>query len=375
MTGSRDNKNAAIESTDLPGGFAWQADHAEKGGAPATARVVRAMIPLLSANADTKIGQTQTGQTQTVQRMCAWTGSPIKDALPLRLAGGLHHLVLTGIDTRLAEVYAERVTDQGAVDQLVADLVTRFDEQLLPWLDGPPQTNEAGRSASIMAGLAWLCERVPARFEMLELGASAGINTMMERYFFRLGEAEFGPPTSPMQIAPEWLGAPLVPASPEIASIRGCDVAPIDLLDEASALRLKSYVWPEAAHRLGRIDAAVKLAGESPPDVRAEDAARFTLDALARPQASGLTRVLFHSIVWQYIPEVQQQRIEDAMAKAGSAASAQAPLVWLMLETNRETFKHELTAQIWDGSDRGNAAQVHLLAEAHPHGAWINWLV
>jgi hypothetical protein len=96
---------------------------------------------------------------------------------------------------------------------------------------------------------------------------------------------------------------------------------------------------------------------------------------LARPQASGLTRVLFHSIVWQYIPEVQQQRIEDAMAKAGSAASAQAPLVWLMLETNRETFKHELTAQIWDGSDRGNAAQVHLLAEAHPHGAWINWLV
>jgi hypothetical protein len=39
-----------------------------------------------------------------------------------------------------------------------------------------------------------------------------------------------------------------------------------------------------------------------------------------------------------------------------------------MLETNRETFKHELSVKYWPGPD-----DWHVLAEAHAHGAWIDW--
>jgi hypothetical protein len=40
-----------------------------------------------------------------------------------------------------------------------------------------------------------------------------------------------------------------------------------------------------------------------------------------------------------------------------------------MLETNRETFKHELSIKYWPGPDRW-----HLLAEAQAHGTWVQWL-
>src|SRR3546814_1761255 len=91
-------------------------------------------------------------------------------------------------------------SDRRAIDVLVCELVERFDGLLLPWLDGPPQTNEAGRSASIMAALMWLSGRLGPRFELNELGASAGVNTMMERYRSDLGGVRAGPRDSPMQI-------------------------------------------------------------------------------------------------------------------------------------------------------------------------------
>jgi hypothetical protein len=247
----------------------WQAQHAAENGAPATARVIRALAGV------------RTSDTATGRRIANWPGLTLKDAMPLRLAGGFHHLLLSGADGRLAEVYSGEVTDQAAVDALVLDLTQRFDAQLLPWLDGPPQTNEAGRSASIMAGLLWLAQRVATpRFDLFELGASAGVNTLIDRYFFRLGETEVGPVESPMRIAPEWRGAspPAPPGGFSITAVKGCDIAPINLADPDAALRLKAYVWPDAAERMARIDAAIALAGVTPPDLVAADAGDFAAD-------------------------------------------------------------------------------------------------
>ena len=352
--------SALMDMASVPEGIEWQAEHAEKGGAPGTARVIRAMLKLLEGN------------TATGRRMAGWKGLVVKDAMPLRIAGGLHNLVLTGEDSRLADVYAGRLTDQASIDAVVCELVEKYDARLLSWLDGPPQTNEAGRSASLMAGLLWLSQYVPAKFDMLELGASAGINTMMDRYWFDLGGVHVGPQGSPMQIKPEWRGAAPPTAELEIRRIRGCDIAPVDLTDPESALRLKSYVWPEAYFRMGRIDAAVVLANDNAPDVAKANAARFVSEALREPQEDGVTRVLFHSIVWQYVPVDQQQTVEAEMNRVAKDATPEKPLAWLMLETNRETFKHELIVRYWDGERA--TGEPNLLACAHPHGAWVEWL-
>lgn len=340
----------------------WQATHAEENGAPCTARIVRALGPVRESD------------TATGRRIAAWEGLTLRDALPLRMAGALHHLHLSGTDDRLARVYSGQITDQGQVDALVRELMETYDYLLLPWLDGPPQTNEAGRAASIMAGLLWLARQVEPHFELLEIGASAGVLTMLDRYRFVLGSTEFGPPGSPMRIEPEWRGDTSPPPAPddfEILSLRGCDIAPVDLADPASALRLKSYVWPDAPGRMARIDAAIALAKDDPPDLVKQDAGAFVAEGLVAPQAEATTRVLFHAITWQYLPAETQQAITAAMEAAGAGASVSRPLAWIRLETDPETFRHELTVRYWRG-EAGDGEAV-LLARAHAHGAWVEW--
>lgn len=342
---------------DVREAIEWQARHAEQANAPRTARVIRAELAILDS------------ETATGRRMANWHGLVLADAMPLRIAGGLHWLCLTGEDRRLEPVYAGLLTDQAAIDAIVVDMVTKYDARLMPWLDGPPQTNEAGRSASIMAGLLWLSQRVGPKFELNEIGASAGINTMMGRYRYDLGGVRAGPSLSRMKIAPEWRGSPPPAGKVEIVAARGCDRAPVDLADPQQALRLKAYVWPDATERMARLDVAIAMAERASPDLVGMDAGDFVRERLAAPQEAGVTRVLFHSIVWQYLPEATQRAITEAMAAAGAKATAERPLAWVALETNRETFKHELSVRYWPGG-----AEAVKLAEAHPHGAWVQWL-
>ncbi|WP_232367323.1 DUF2332 domain-containing protein [Altererythrobacter lutimaris] len=354
------SNDGVMFTRELAEAINWQAQHAEENGAPCTARLIRA-IP--------KVAQSETANGR---RIANWEGITLKDAMPLRFTGGLHHLVLTGEDTRLERVYSGQITDQDTITRMVCELVETFDTQLLPWLDGPPQTNEAGRSASIMAGLLWLSGRVGSKFELNELGASAGVNTMMERYHYDLGGTRVGSKTSPMQIAPEWRGdAP--PANPvEIVSIKGCDQATIDLSDPAAALKLKAYVWPDATVRMSRIDAAIALANEQPPKLVQQDASDFVESFLALDHLQGVTRTMFHSIMWQYMPAETQDAISRVFEEAAANASPERPFAWIALETDPATFRHELKVRYWNGSSQDG--ETHLLSHAHPHGAWVEWI-
>ncbi|KLE35146.1 DUF2332 domain-containing protein [Aurantiacibacter luteus] len=343
--------------TSVAEAIEWQASHCERAGAPNTARLVRGLLAALETD------------TATGRRMANWQGLSLEDAMPLRVAGGFHWLFLTGEEPRLGEIYAGLMSDQGLVDALVADTAERFDHMLLPWLDHPPQTNEAGRSASVMAALLWLSQRLGPRFELNEIGASAGINTMLPRFRFDLGRVEVGPSLSSIRIAPEWRGPPPPAGEVEVTAIRGCDLAPINLADEAQAMKLKAYIWPDATERAARMDAAIAMAGRMPPEVARQDAGEFVANMLAAPQEAGVTRVLFHTVMWQYLPTATRDAITAAMEEAGAAATAEHPLAWIAVETNRETFRHECKVRYWPGGEE--AVQ---LAEAHPHGAWVEWM-
>jgi hypothetical protein len=119
---------------------------------------------------------------------------------------------------------------------------------------------------------------------------------------------------------------------------------------------------------MGRIEAATRLAAEKPPLLERKDAGDFVEERLETPQDPGVTRVLYHSVMWQYLPETTRRSITAAMEQAGAHASVERPLAWVRVETNRETFRHELTVRYWPGG-----AEPVLLSEAHPHGAWIVW--
>ena len=338
--------------------FANQVAYCRANDAPLTARVVEAIL----ANFDAP------GMFAAALR--DWPGKPMADALPLRAAGALHGLYLSGAEPVLGPLYAGDADALAQAEVLVGAAMARHDAALLPWLDGPPQTNEAGRSASYAAALAWLAAQgLPARFECIEIGSSAGINLMMDRYAYLLGGVAMGAEAPAMTIQPDWRGPPPPDAAWTIASIRGCDVAPLGLTDPAQLLRLKAYAWPEHRVRFERLELAARAACEKAPDLVEADAAEFVMEALARPRAAGTTRVLMHSIVWQYLGAERQDAITEAMKAAGAQATAERPLAWIALETNRATFRHELVVRRWPG----DGAPV-MLGHAHPHGVWIEWL-
>jgi hypothetical protein len=337
--------------------YANQVDYCRNNGASVTARIVAAIAA--------QLGAADAGAFIT--KIHDWPGRALADALPLRSAGGLHALHLSGVAPELAPIYADAAADDVAT---VRDVARRHAATLLPWLDGPPQTNEAGRSSSFIGAMLWLAgQGLPPRFECLEIGSSAGINLMIDRYAYDLGGVRVGPDDAAMQFSPEWRGPPPPDCKIAFASLKGCDVAPVDLSDPAQALRLRAYIWPEHTVRFERLEAAIATATQSPPNLVKMNAADFIEQELARPQEPGTTRLLMHSIVWQYVPEDQQARVTAAVEAAGRQATLERPLAWIALEANRTLLNHGLTVRYWPGGE-----DEQLLAAAHAHGAWIEWL-
>jgi len=58
------------------------------------------------------------------------------------------------------------------------------------------------------------------------------------------------------------------------------------------------------------------------------------------------------------------------MESAGKRATVERPLAWVKFETDRETFRHEISVRYWPGGE-GQA----VLGHAHAHGEWVEWSV
>ncbi len=325
-----------------------------------------AMAAPITAAICTALGQGLDRTTATGRRVLDWPGEPVADAVVLRLVGGLHALHRAGADAALNAVFEAR-TD--GVARVLRDSVARHDAALLPWLDGPPQTNEAARSAGLMSGLLHLARRYGPRIEVLEIGSSAGLNLMIGHYRFDLGGIGVGPDVAAVRIVPEWRGTAPPAAPVAVVSARGVDIAPVDVADPAQAARLEAYVWVDAQERLARLAAAIGEVRAHGVDLVRGDAADWVEDRLAEPQAAGVTRVLMHSVVWQYLPAEGRARIVAAMAAAGERATAERPLGWVMMEPNRDLHRHEVRVRGWPGT-----TPMELVALAHAHGAWVEGL-
>jgi hypothetical protein len=327
-----------------------------------------AMEAPITARIATILGRTMTRDSETGRRVLDWPGEPVADALVLRLIGGLHALHRRGVP-ELAPVFTGEVTDPDKVAAILHQMFVAHDAELLPWLDGPPQTNEAGRSAGLMTGILHLAQRYGPEFEVLEIGSSAGLNLLVGRYRFDLGGVRVGPADSPVEIKPEWRGPPPPEAPVAIVSARGVDIQPLDLSTSRDAERLQAYCWVENVERQARLEKTIAMVRVEGVDLVRGDAADWVEARLAEPQAEGVTRVLMHSVVWQYLPDATQHRIADAMLAAGERATPDRPLGWVMMEPNRDLHRHEVRVRGWPGD-----TPMQLVALTHAHGAWVEAL-
>jgi hypothetical protein len=290
------------------------------------------------------------------------------DAAGLRLLAGFHDLVLAGDASDLAEDYPDR-TDAPEWDRLgrrLSQAAERHHARLSAFMASPPQTNEAGRSLCLFGGFLETAAATGLPLRCLELGASAGLNQIWDRYRYELGEGRgWGDPGSPVVLAGAWSGgAPPLDTPVRVAERRACDQAPIDLSDPAAARRLQAYVWAEQGERLQRLRAAIALARTAGVRVEAADAGDWA-QAHATPRP-GVATVLYHSVFWQYAPPATQAAMARTIAGAGAAASREAPFAWLRMEPD-SAYVFEVRLTLWPGDEERR------LAVVHPHGAEVEW--
>jgi hypothetical protein len=338
--------------------FLKQEHYCTTMSAPITARICAGLAESLDRT------------TRTGARALDWPGEPTADALPLRMVGGLHALELSGADPLLSRLFAGEITEPETVVQVLRGSFASHDETLWPWLDGPPQTNEPGRSAGLMVGMIEIVRRFGQPVELLEIGSSAGLNLLIDRYRFDLGGTKVGPADAPVTIRPEWRGSPPAPLPVRFVSTRGVDVQAIDATDPAAAERLRAYVWADNPERLERLTGAIAMQRAAPVRLEQGDAADWLDARLAESQAEGVTRVLMHSVVWQYLGAERQARISAAMAAAGAKATLEKPLAWVRFEPDRGLNpRQEVWVRSWPDGDG-----FVKLAHSQAHGAWVEML-
>ncbi|WP_446211788.1 DUF2332 domain-containing protein [Micromonospora sp. IBSANI012] len=304
-----------------------------------------------------------------------WVDAPAAAAVPLRLLGGVHALVLTGRAPELAQFYpsaggAYAPDDAETCWAAFQEVVAAEHGALRGWLRRPPQTNEVGRANLLLAGLLYAVDQVgglPVR--LVELGASAGLNLRTDRFRVEAPDFAWGPADSPVRLpdawrdrVPGWLRAG-AEAYPELTVVErlGCDVTPLDPTSDDGGLALRAYVWPEHTARAARLAGALELARRLPVQITPVGAADFL--AQLDPQPGTLT-VVWHSVMRQYVPSAEWARVT---AELDRLAATGMPFAHLLFEPYPVNGRHhfQLRARVGTGPER-------LLAEAHPHGlpAW-----
>jgi hypothetical protein len=350
--------HAASRESDVPvrQHFRRQAAACLQLGSPFTATLLETAADRLDA-------------TSAVGRaILHWPGDPTADALALRFAGSLHALVLSGAAPALARAYPGAGTgaDPDSLWSEVAAALDRHEPAVLRFLDSPPQTNEVARCAVLLGGFLAIAHATQRPLALLEIGASAGLNLHWDGYAYGLGDLSWGPASAPLRLAPDWRGPVPAQAAVEVRARRGCDRRPLDPGGTSDRLRLSAYVWADQAARLARLEAALDHAARQSTRVEQADAADWVEARLARRPA-GLATVLFHSVVWQYLPPATQQRIVAALERVGAKAGAATPLAWLRMEPSSGGAHAELRLTLWPGGDE------QLLADADFHGRWVSW--
>jgi hypothetical protein len=287
----------------------------------------------------------------------AWPTNPRADALALRLAGALHAAALAGKDERLAALYPPGDWRMDGVWPAARDFLTREHDWAAEFIRSAPQTNEVRRSIALLAGFLAFAKTWNGPIDMLEIGASAGLNVNWDRFAYRTSRWSWGE-ASPVVIDTDWTGpSPPIDAHPQVRDRAACDLNPLDLEDPAQLLRLRSYIWPDQPERLERFDGAVALARQSGVKVERADAATWLTERLAA-RATDAATVVYHSIFLQYPPREARAAIVEAIRKAGAEATTLAPVVWVRLEPEaltdgvRDSLRMVVDITTWPGGER-----------------------
>ena len=344
---------------DIVDAFERQARACVDLGGPFTGNLCR----ILGANLDDR--------SAFGRRVATWPADSLwPDLVPLRCCAALNTLVRRGRAPALAAFYPPNDPgDDEPFWRAIEATIAAQGADMTAFLGSPPQTNEVVRSAVLLGGFLTIAEAVGRPLALYELGASAGLNLLFDRYAYDLDDnRKWGDAKSPVRIGSVWKGrAPALTTPLEIASRAAVDLRPVDARVSDDRERMLAYIWPEQTERLRRIEPALDMVAKSDLKVEQGDALAWLKNVMAGPPSDGLCRVVFHSVFVQYLPADLRRALREKIVEIGERATTAAPFAWLSMEAGEDRMSCDLRLTIWPGAERRRLAQVDW------HGRWAKW--
>jgi len=227
------------------------------------------------------------------------------------------------------------------------------------------QTNEPARCATLLPALA----RLPQPLALLEVGASAGLCLLPDRYGYDYGRRRIAAPSAdaPVFACEANAATPLPATLPRIVWRMGLDLAPIDVTDDVQTEWLETLVWPGQDNRLQHLRGAIAVARRDAPRIMRGDLLT-DLAEYARAAPADATLVVYHSAVLAYVADAHaRESFARTVRDLGAVwISNEAPGVWPSIRDRV--------------SRRGPSGAFLLAVNGRPmawtdaHGAWIEWI-
>jgi hypothetical protein len=288
------------------------------------------------------------------------------------ILGAVHYLLLRGAEHPLKRFYA---TAGGHAPEgedpfpAFRDFVFAHRAEVLALIETRvTNTNEVGRSSLLHPGFRVLAAEAKAPLHLIEIGPSAGLNLIWDKYgmrYLRDGAPVFViNPDSALVIDCELRGdgRPPVGPSPAVARRLGLELNPVDLARAEDRDWLRALIWPDQVSRLARLDRAIGLFRKESPEIRAGDALALLPSALAEADPAHAVCV-YHTIVRYQFSREMREALENMLIVAG----LRRPVWELSFDFHSGEYLVRLTCH------RDGTREERVLANSHPHGTWLEW--
>lgn len=297
----------------------------------------------------------------------ARVGQPV----PNLLFAAVHYLLVADSAHPLAEYYATctaKPKNPAEAFPAFQDFVCSHQEEIIHLLQTRlVQTNEVRRCACLYPAFLFALRHFePAPVALLEIGCSAGLNLLWDRYRYEYDESgeEYGDLASPVLITSEFLtNRPTVLADPlpGISHRIGVDLNVIDTSIPAEVDWLKSLVWPELHDRRTLMEAAIKQQAEVNLDLRTGDGFTMT-ERIADEIPADSLLCIYHTHVANQLSRAEREQFLESMVQLGQ----QRDLIHLF----NNLHDAQLKLQIY----RNGQFTELPVANTDGHGRWLEWL-
>jgi hypothetical protein len=229
------------------------------------------------------------------------------------------------------------------------------------------QTNEVRRCVAIMPALILVSREAKGRpLYLVEIGASAGLNLLWDRYAYDYGETlQCGDIDSPVQIKCAVKGKsipPLPERFPEVSARVGIDVNPLDVNHPEATLWLRALVWPEDEERAELLQQAVQVTRQNPPTlIRGDGVESLPAVIEAVPKDSVLCIIR----MFTPIAPISRHRLSCLISSYGAKRD-----VFVVSSKSHGRDESELLLR----SFVNGITTEKCVAYFQNHGAWIEWL-